>query len=354
MLMLTARDDEVDRMLGLELGADDYVTKPFSPRELVARVNAILRRTDGRRRAPEVLWRAGSRWTRPGARSAIDGDAGLLDHPGVRPPDLPGDPQGAGPVARASSSTGCGATAGTATSARSTSTCASSARNWATPSRWPPCGVSATGSDRGPGSGARAATRLTSGHPASWWPSPCVLSTAGSVLLVQAARARVSEPSSSSTPRPRRSPGVPTAGLPDEAAERLQFVGQYTRWPWSDWPPTTASGPDCRPAWPASPSTRRPSSPVTRWPGRREPGLRPHPHEPDHGPEGQARTPIPYQEQPVWWPPGPTAPGQRAGLLPAGRPGQSGRGRRRGLRPGPAGVPAADHGGRGDGAHRRR
>lgn len=45
IVFLTARDDEVDRVLGLELGADDYVTKPFSPRELVARVKAILRRT---------------------------------------------------------------------------------------------------------------------------------------------------------------------------------------------------------------------------------------------------------------------------------------------------------------------
>jgi DNA-binding response OmpR family regulator len=46
VLILSARDDEVDRVLGLELGADDYVTKPFSPRELVARVHAILRRSD--------------------------------------------------------------------------------------------------------------------------------------------------------------------------------------------------------------------------------------------------------------------------------------------------------------------
>jgi DNA-binding response OmpR family regulator len=45
VLFLTARDDEVDRVLGLELGADDYMVKPFSPRELVARVRAILRRT---------------------------------------------------------------------------------------------------------------------------------------------------------------------------------------------------------------------------------------------------------------------------------------------------------------------
>jgi DNA-binding response OmpR family regulator len=52
ILMLTARDGEIDRVLGLELGADDYVTKPFAPRELVARVKAILRRTAGPSRTP--------------------------------------------------------------------------------------------------------------------------------------------------------------------------------------------------------------------------------------------------------------------------------------------------------------
>ena len=46
IVMLTARDDELDKLLGLELGADDYVTKPFSPRELVARVRAVLRRSE--------------------------------------------------------------------------------------------------------------------------------------------------------------------------------------------------------------------------------------------------------------------------------------------------------------------
>ena len=74
VLILTARDDEIDRVLGLELGADDYVTKPFSPRELVARVKAILRRAqapapDG----PEIL-HAGSVEVDTGRRQArVDG-----------------------------------------------------------------------------------------------------------------------------------------------------------------------------------------------------------------------------------------------------------------------------------------
>jgi DNA-binding response OmpR family regulator len=59
VLMLTARDGEIDRVLGLELGADDYVTKPFSPRELVARVRAILRRTVGPPKEPQEVLVAG-------------------------------------------------------------------------------------------------------------------------------------------------------------------------------------------------------------------------------------------------------------------------------------------------------
>lgn len=51
IIMLTARDEDIDKILGLELGADDYLTKPFNPRELIARVKAILRRSDGKNQA---------------------------------------------------------------------------------------------------------------------------------------------------------------------------------------------------------------------------------------------------------------------------------------------------------------
>src|SRR6187431_2353714 len=55
ILFLSARDDEIDRILGLEIGGDDYVTKPFSPRELVARVKAILKRSGGSAGPDKVL-----------------------------------------------------------------------------------------------------------------------------------------------------------------------------------------------------------------------------------------------------------------------------------------------------------
>jgi DNA-binding response OmpR family regulator len=71
VLFLTARDDEIDRVVGLELGADDYVTKPFSPRELVARVRAVLRRSDdSMQRRPETI-ELGDLQLRLGAREVL-------------------------------------------------------------------------------------------------------------------------------------------------------------------------------------------------------------------------------------------------------------------------------------------
>lgn len=55
IIMLTARVEETDRLIGLELGADDYIVKPFSPRELVARVRAVLRRTQGDVQTPGLI-----------------------------------------------------------------------------------------------------------------------------------------------------------------------------------------------------------------------------------------------------------------------------------------------------------
>jgi two-component system alkaline phosphatase synthesis response regulator PhoP len=55
IIMVTARVEETDRLVGLELGADDYITKPFSPREVVARVRAVLRRARGEPQQPEIL-----------------------------------------------------------------------------------------------------------------------------------------------------------------------------------------------------------------------------------------------------------------------------------------------------------
>ncbi len=75
VIMLTARDEEVDRVLGLELGADDYVPKPFSPRELVARVKAVLRRT--RPKPPDDVLTLGDVKLRRAAREATVSGAAL-------------------------------------------------------------------------------------------------------------------------------------------------------------------------------------------------------------------------------------------------------------------------------------
>jgi two-component system, OmpR family, response regulator len=78
VILLTAKTEETDRIVGLEIGADDYVTKPFSPRELLARIKAVLRRaTDGagRVRAPDADSYAFGPWVlRSGERELVDRD----------------------------------------------------------------------------------------------------------------------------------------------------------------------------------------------------------------------------------------------------------------------------------------
>jgi DNA-binding response OmpR family regulator len=74
ILMLTARDQDIDKIVALEMGADDYLTKPFNPRELVARVRAILRRTAGNRAAADRPRRLGRVAIDPSSREvSIDG-----------------------------------------------------------------------------------------------------------------------------------------------------------------------------------------------------------------------------------------------------------------------------------------
>jgi len=70
IIMLTARDEDIDKILGLELGADDYLTKPFNPRELLARVKAILRRSDGRKQTDDKPIHRGDLTVDPVSREA--------------------------------------------------------------------------------------------------------------------------------------------------------------------------------------------------------------------------------------------------------------------------------------------
>ncbi len=74
VLMLTAKDEDIDKIVGLELGADDYLTKPFNPRELVARARAILRRSSGKPRVDARPVRAGALTIDPSRREVRVGD----------------------------------------------------------------------------------------------------------------------------------------------------------------------------------------------------------------------------------------------------------------------------------------
>lgn len=74
IIMLTARDEDVDKIVGLELGADDYLTKPFNPRELVARVKAILRRMDPSRISQDQPLHIGDISILPARREVLVGD----------------------------------------------------------------------------------------------------------------------------------------------------------------------------------------------------------------------------------------------------------------------------------------
>jgi two-component system, OmpR family, alkaline phosphatase synthesis response regulator PhoP len=74
IIMLTARDEDIDKILGLELGADDYLTKPFNPRELVARIKAILRRTERLPQAETKPIRLGILMVDPVRREVLLGD----------------------------------------------------------------------------------------------------------------------------------------------------------------------------------------------------------------------------------------------------------------------------------------
>jgi len=73
VIILTARGDDIDRIVGLEIGADDYMPKPFNPRELVARVKAVLRRSQGERDVPEVIEVDGLRIDAASREVTLDG-----------------------------------------------------------------------------------------------------------------------------------------------------------------------------------------------------------------------------------------------------------------------------------------
>ena len=134
ILMLTARDEDVDKIIGLEVGADDYLTKPFNPRELVARVKSILRRATPERRAIESAQhparRPAHRRRPPRGPRRRRGDPARAE--GVRPALGAARPPRARAHARPAARARLGLHLRRATPVRSTSTFASCAASSAT------------------------------------------------------------------------------------------------------------------------------------------------------------------------------------------------------------------------------
>ena len=163
VIMLTARGEEADRIVGLELGADDYVTKPFSPRELAARVRTVLRRTRASGAAP-----AAPRLRRGRARRGDPGGAtgrrrGAPHGQGVRPALVPREPSAPGLRARSADEPGVGVRGGARHGhrhrPRPPAAREDRGRTLPTRSTSRPCGASATGSCRDAGRDARPGDR---------------------------------------------------------------------------------------------------------------------------------------------------------------------------------------------------
>ena len=155
VIMLTAKGEEIDRVVGFELGADDYVVKPFSVRELVLRVSAILR---ARRPAPAAGPTAPQRRRYIVGPLELDVDGyhvfverhrGPRQHAGDAPARLPGRaPRAASARARTCSKTS-GATSRASRPAPSTPTSSACATSWAPPAPWSrPCAAPATACQR--------------------------------------------------------------------------------------------------------------------------------------------------------------------------------------------------------------
>ena len=108
VIMLTARDEVADRVAGLELGADDYIPKPFSPRELTARIKAVLRRAGGGASADDVTTLGPVTLARGSREVRVDGQRGRADSARVRPARIPASPRRPGRQPRRAARGGVG------------------------------------------------------------------------------------------------------------------------------------------------------------------------------------------------------------------------------------------------------